>query len=157
MLVHFSLAIFITLGFIIFPVGYKLGCTWIQNWSLRLFHLLIMGVITAETVVGLTCPLTAWELSLRSIDHSGSFVAYWIERILFSNLSQQLFILLYSLCFLWVVFLWKRCPPIKRKRKLEVSYFKQLHPLPKSPLIDAPKNWHKSPFSSTACDATPPQ
>ena len=76
LLVHFGLSVFISLDFIIIPFGYKLGWTWTQNWNLRVFHLLIMGVITLETAVGLTCPSTILENSLRGSNHSATSVGY---------------------------------------------------------------------------------
>ena len=112
--VHFSLAAFITLGFFIIPIGYKLGWNWIKNRNLRLLHLSLMGVITVETIVGLTCPLTVLENMFRDVDYSSSFMSYWIAQILYWDLPNHVFVTLYSLCLLWVSILWKICPPIQK-------------------------------------------
>ena len=114
LLVHFSLAAFITLGFFIIPIGYKLGWNWIKNRNLRLLHLCLMGVITVETFVGLTCPLTVLENMFRDVDYSSSFMSYWIAQILYLDLPTQVFVILYSLCLGWVLILWKGCPPIQK-------------------------------------------
>ena len=114
LLVHFSLAAFITLGFFIIPIGYKLGWNWIKNRNLRLLHLCLMGVITVETFVGLTCPLTVLENMFRDVDYSSSFMSYWIAQILYWDWPSQVFVILYSLCLGWVLTLWKVCPPIQK-------------------------------------------
>ena len=114
LLVHFSLAAFITLGFFIIPIGHKLGWNWIKSRNLRILHLSLMGVITAETIVGLTCPLTVLENMFRDVDYSSSFMSYWIAQILYWDLPSQVFVLLYWLCLGWVLTLWKVCPPIQK-------------------------------------------
>ena len=113
-LVHFSLAAFITLGFFIIPIGHKLGWNWIKSRNLRILHLFLMGVITAETIVGLTCPLTVLENMFRDVDYSSSFMSYWIAQILYWDLPNHVFVTLYSLCLWWVSILWKICPPIQK-------------------------------------------
>ena len=114
LLVHFCIAASITLGFFLIPVGYKLGWHWIKNRNLRLLHLFLMGFITLETVVGLTCPLTVLENKFRDVDYTFSFMSYWVAKILYWNLPSEVFVLLYSLCFGWVLILWKVCPPIQK-------------------------------------------
>ena len=114
LLVHFSLAASITLGFFIIPIGYKLGWNWIKNRNLRLLHLSLMGVITVETILGLTCPLTVLENMFRDADYSSSFMSYWIGQILFWDLPSQVFVILYWLCLGWVLILWKVFPPIQK-------------------------------------------
>ena len=114
LLVHFSLAASITFGFFIIPIGYKLGWNWIKNRNLRLLHLSLMGVITVQTIVGLTCPLTVLENMFRDVDYSSSFMSYWIAQILYWDLPNHVFVALYLLCLVWVSILWKICPPIQK-------------------------------------------
>ena len=118
LLIHFGLAACITTGFFIIPLGYKLGWNWIKKRNLRLLHLFLMGVITTETIVGLTCPFTVLENMFRDVDYSMSFMPYWVAEILYWDLPSQVFVLLYSLCFGWVLILWKICPPIERVREV---------------------------------------
>ena len=114
LLVHFCFAALITLGFFLIPVGYKLCWHWIKNSNVRLLHLFLMGFITAETIVGLTCPLTVLENMFRDVNYSSSFMSYWMAQILYWDLPSEVFVLLYSLCFGWVLILWRVCPPIKK-------------------------------------------
>ena len=118
LLIHFGLAACIATGFFIIPLGYKLGWNWIKKRNLRLFHLFLMGVITTETIVGLTCPLTVLENMFRNVDYLMSFKSYWVAEILYWDSPSQVFVLLYSLCFGWVLILWKICHPIERIREV---------------------------------------
>ena len=111
MIAHFLLAAFITAGFVAIPIGYKFNWSLAQNRRLRILHALFMGLITAETIVGLACPLTVLEHSLRGDSPPQSFISYWIKRILYWDLPHEIFIAVYFLCFAWVIFLWKWCPP----------------------------------------------
>ena len=91
--VHFCIAAFITLGFFLIPVGYKLGWNWIKNRNLRFLHLFLMGFITVETIVGLTCPLTVLENMFRDVDYSSSSLEGWRrEAIKRKDAAAALFI-----------------------------------------------------------------
>ena len=118
LLIHFSIAACITAGFFIIPLGCKFGWNCIKKRNLRLLHLFLMGVITTETIVGLTCPLTVLENMFRDVDYSISFMSYWVTEILYWDLPSQVFVLLYSLCFAWVLILWKICPPNESVREV---------------------------------------
>ena len=114
LVVHFCLAGFIALGFFIIPIGYIFNWNWIKSRNIRLLHLFLMGFITAETIVGLTCPLTILENMFRDVDYTSSFMSYWMAQILYWDLPSEVFVLLYSLCLGWVLILWKVCPPIQK-------------------------------------------
>ena len=102
MAAHFLLAAFVTLGLVVIPLGYKFGWTWVRNRRLRISHASVMGFVTAETVVGLTCPLTILEHNLRGDSLTQSFVSHWVQRVLYWDLPHEVFIGLYFSCFTWV-------------------------------------------------------
>jgi hypothetical protein len=114
LLFHFCVVLFITTGFFLIPIGYKFGWRWVQNRKLRIVHCGMMVFVTLETLLGITCPLTSIENSLRGINRSKSFVGYWIEQIIYWEFPTQLFLFLYVLFLGWTLFIWKRCPPKKR-------------------------------------------
>ena len=114
MAAHFLLAAFVALGLVAIPFGYKFGWAWVRNRRLRISHASVMGFVTAETIVGLTCPLTILENMFRDVDYTSSFVSYWVAQILYWDLPSEVFILLYSSCFGLVLILWRVCPPIKK-------------------------------------------
>ena len=111
LLIHFCIVIFITSGFFLIPVGFKLQWNWILNLKLRLLHIGLIAFVTLETLLGITCPLTSFENSLRETYQSETFIGYWLQQILFWNFPPLYFIVLYSLLFVWTGLMWKLFPP----------------------------------------------
>ena len=113
LILHFCIVIFITSIFFLVPVGYKFKWKLSSNIKLRALHLGLICLVTVETLLGITCPLTLIEINLNNFNYSQSFVAFWISKIVYWNLPTLFFIILYSLCFLWTILMWKIFPPKK--------------------------------------------
>ena len=111
---HFCIVTFITFGFFLIPVGYKLDWGWTANTKLRTIHSGLMVFITLETLLGITCPLTSIENSLRGIYQSKSFIGYWIDQVIYWDLPTQFFIILYCIFLSWTLLMWKLFPPKKQ-------------------------------------------
>ena len=109
---HFAIIFFITVGFFLIPIGYSFGWVWIQNSKLRICHCGMMIFVTFETILGITCPLTLIENSLRGINVSTSFIFYWINQIIYWDFPNQFFIVLYCICLVWTFLMWKIFPPM---------------------------------------------
>ena len=111
LILHFLIVIFITAGFIIIPIGYYYNWNWIQNFKLRLFHFGLIFIVTFETLVGITCPLTSIENYLRGINNSKSFISFWIEKIIYWDFPTSFFMFLYFVFLGWTLLMWKIYPP----------------------------------------------
>ena len=111
LLSHFCVVTFVTFGFFLIPIGYKLGWVWIANKKLKIIHSGLMVFITLETLLGMTCPLTSIENHFRGIYQSKSFIRYWVERLIYWDFSPQIFIILYCILLGWTLFMWKLFPP----------------------------------------------
>ena len=109
---HFAIIFFITFGFFLIPIGYSFGWVWIKNSKLRICHCGMMIFVTFETILGITCPLTLIENSLRGINDSTSFISYWISQIIYWNFPTQFFIILYCICLVLTFLMWKIFPPM---------------------------------------------
>ena len=108
---HLLVVIFITSGFVLVPIGYKLNWGWVANIKLRILHCGMMAFITLETLLGVTCPLTSIEHYFRGIHQSESFVVYWITKTIYWDLPSHFFIILYCICLGWTFLMWKLFPP----------------------------------------------
>src|SRR5215212_4152479 len=97
--IHFAFVLFVLGGFVVIWVGYFLRWPFVQNFRFRLIHLLAMGFVALEAVVGMICPLTTWENQLRlragGEAYQESFVQHWLGRILFYQASETVFTLAY--------------------------------------------------------------
>ena len=119
LILHFLVVIFITVGFLLVPIGYYYDWSWIKNFKLRLFHFGLMFIVTFETLVGITCPLTSIENYLRGIHNSKSFISFWVEKIIYWDFPTSFFMFLYFVFLGWTLLMWKIYPP-----KFKDSYLK---------------------------------
>jgi len=116
LVIHFCVVIFMISGFVFIPIGYKFDWGWIANTRLRIFHTGMMVFITLETLLGITCPLTSIENSLRGIYQSKSFIEYWITQIIYWDVPAHFFIILYCMFLGWTFLMWKLFPPRNSKK-----------------------------------------
>ena len=108
---HFFVIAFITLGFFLIPIGYKLHWRWIAKKRIRILHFAMMVFVTLETLLGITCPLTSIENSLRENYQSKSFIGYWINQIIYWEFPNYFFIILYCILLVWTFLMWRLFPP----------------------------------------------
>lgn len=108
---HFAFVLFVVLGLILVWIGYFSGWNFVWDLRFRLAHLFAIGFVLAETLFGLTCPLTIWENALRAkagevAAYSGSFMQHWVGRILFHDWPETTFTILYAAFFGLVLLSW---------------------------------------------------
>jgi hypothetical protein len=108
LLLHFAFVLFVVLGFLLVWIGYFAGWSFVRNPWFRVAHLLAMGVVVAESVYGVICPLTTWEADLRAKagegpTYGGSFIQHWVHRVMFFEISERTFTLIYVVFFALIV------------------------------------------------------
>ena len=112
LIIHFIVIIFVTLNFFFIPVGYVKNWQWTKNLKIRLIHLFLVAFVMTETILGFLCPLTIIENNLRLNFHDErSFIAYWLSKIIFWEVNNIIFILIYLITFLWTCIMWKLYKP----------------------------------------------
>jgi len=123
LVVHFTFVLFVLLGLIAIWVGALFRWAWVRNFWFRLSHVLAIGIVVAESVGGMVCPLTTLENNLRyaatgGVTYADSFMQHWIHRFMFFEASQSTFTTIYVVFFtavlasFWVV---KPRGPARRK------------------------------------------
>ena len=84
---HFAYFSFVVFGMVLILLGIAFRWSWVRNFWFRALHLMTIGIVVLEAIVGLTCPLTHWEHQLRKMagkgDYSGDFIGYWAHRLIF--------------------------------------------------------------------------
>jgi len=114
--IHFVIVIFVVGGFSIIILGGVLKWKFIRNFYFRVIHLALILFVVFETLFGITCPLTEWEYVLRTaagqqnIDNI-SFIARIIQKIIFYEFPQIVFIIVYCLFGAAVLISWWLFPP----------------------------------------------
>ena len=69
--------------------------TWIGNWVFRSLHLAAITFVAIESLIGMVCPLTQWEDKLRGGTTERWFVSRWLHAILFYDVPEWVFSVLY--------------------------------------------------------------
>ena len=85
---HITYVGFVVLGQILIVGGGIAGWLWIRNPWFRWLHLGAIGVVVAEVVLGVYCPLTLLEARWRgaAVDDAG-FVADWVGWLLYYDIA----------------------------------------------------------------------
>ena len=118
---HVGVVLFVVGGLALILAGNLLRWHWVNTWWLRLTHLAAIGVVVAESWLGIVCPLTTFEVWLRAqagvSTYAGSFIGHWLQRLLYYDAPAWVFGLAYSLFALLVVATWWAFPPRPRRRR----------------------------------------
>ena len=107
-------------------LGYFCEWRFVRSFSFRVAHLLLIGFVASESLVGAICPLTSWEDALRvkagaDPRYQGGYVAHWLHRLIFYDLDERLFAVGHGLFFALVLFtlIWiKPRPPACWRRNV---------------------------------------
>lgn len=119
---HAALALFLTFGLAAILIGGPQwglfgrslgGWKWVRGRAFRLAHLIGLVIVAAESVVGVTCPLTNLESALRRSADSGGqggyqsgFIAHWLGLLLFYDFDERVFLAAYVLALAVTVWAW---------------------------------------------------
>jgi hypothetical protein len=112
---HALFIAFVVFGFGLIVVGIVVRWRWVKNFWFRFLHLIVIGIVVAETWFGAICPLTTWENDLREaiggVTYSETFIQYWLQRLIFYEFPQWVFNLVYTLFGMLVLLTWIIAPP----------------------------------------------
>jgi len=127
LLMHFVFVAFVVLGFVFIWIGHIVKLKFAKNANFRICHVLAMGIVLCESLVGMICPLTEWENDLRVKGGEGqiyetSFIKEWIHKIMFFDFSERMFVVIYVLFFAFILLtFWMIPPELTWKRKKQES------------------------------------
>ena len=111
---HFGVALFVVIGLPAILIGNRLGWSWVNQPWWRLAHLAAIGVVVAQAVLGQHCILTELESTLREragqAGYHTSFIAHWIQRVLYYEAPLWVFAVAYAGFGLLVIWAWWRYP-----------------------------------------------
>ncbi len=114
LVLHFCVAAFIVVGLAATWLGVWREWKWVRNFAFRSAHLVAIGFVAVEGLLGLTCPLTAWEDWLRRGGGESSFVARWVQRLLYYDLPEWMFAVAYVAMAIVTAITWMLAPPVRR-------------------------------------------
>ncbi len=107
---HVCFVAFVVVGLVVILVGGARGWSWVRNPGFRIAHLLAIAVVVLQAWLGRICPLTTWEMALRSkagdATYTGSFIAHWLQAILYYEAPMWVFAVGYTAFGALVVASW---------------------------------------------------
>ena len=107
---HVLFVLFVVFGLVLILAGKLAAWSWVRNPWFRLSHLVAIGIVTVQSWVGVICPLTTWEMALRAragdATYPGSFIAHWLETILYYEAPAWVFTTCYTVFATAVVISW---------------------------------------------------
>jgi len=120
LVLHVCIVLFVVGGAALIVAGNMLRRRW--HWVnapwFRLMHLAAIAVVAAQAWLGVVCPLTTLEMWLRAQadqpTYDGSFVAHWLQALLYYDAPGWVFALGYTLFGLLVAAAWLLFPPSRR-------------------------------------------
>ena len=117
LVIHFLFVSFVVGGLALIWIGAAASWRWVRNWWFRIAHLAAIVVVAAETLLGMVCPLTAWEDALRGAPVETSFIARWVHRVLFYSFPEWMFAVAYVVFALAVAVTFWLAPPRRRSNR----------------------------------------
>ena len=120
LLIHFLFVAFVVLGFIFIWIGYFTKQKFARNAKFRICHIVTMGIVLCESLIGMICPLTEWENYLRVRGgqdqvYETSFMKEWLHKIMFFDFSELTFVIVYALFFALILLTFRVIPPDLKK------------------------------------------
>lgn len=110
LIAHALFVAFVILGLLLTFAGKIIGWAWVRNPWFRLAHIFGIGVVVLQAWLGVICPLTTWEMALRTKGgdavYVGSFISHWLGKLLYYQAPAWVFIACYTLFGLMVVASW---------------------------------------------------
>ena len=118
---HAAYVAFVVFGLVAIFIGAALGARWVRNFWFRTIHLASIGLVLAEIMVNVACPLTSLEKALRERAgqpfYAGDFIAYWMHRLIFYDWPSWVFATLYVGVTLVVAAMYLLIPPEPRRSR----------------------------------------
>lgn len=100
LVLHFLFVCFVVMGLVLIFIGQWRSWGWVRNFRFRVAHLIAIVIVVLQSWLGVICPLTIWEMGLRARAgeqvYAGSFIAHWIENLLYYRAPEWVFMLLYT-------------------------------------------------------------
>jgi len=110
LVLHLLFVSFVVLGFALILIGIWAKWAWIRNRLFRTVHMVAIALVVLQAWFGRICILTVWENQLREMagdpNYSQTFIAYWLQKILFYQAEPWIFTTIYTVFGFLVLICW---------------------------------------------------
>ncbi|MEW8660815.1 MAG: DUF2784 domain-containing protein [Candidatus Thiodiazotropha sp.] len=119
LLIHALFVAFVVFGLVVVYIGHGLSWAWVRDYWFRIVHLICIAIVVVQSWIGVLCPLTTWEMQLRekagADSYTGSFIQHWLQRILYYEAPDWVFLLVYTIFGIIVFASWFIVRPIRKR------------------------------------------
>ena len=99
-MLHVLFVAFVVMGLVLIFAGKARRWAWVRNPWFRVTHLLAIIVVVIQSWFSAICPLTTFEMVLRSragdTVYPGSFISHWLDAILYYQAPPWVFAVCYT-------------------------------------------------------------
>jgi Protein of Unknown function (DUF2784) len=117
---HATYVSFNVIGLAAILLGVVFRWSWVRKIWFRAIHLITIGIVVGESLMGVPCPLTVWEAQLRRIAgqtaYTGDFLGHWVHQLIFFRADPWVVTLIYTLFGLAVLVAFILAPPRRSQR-----------------------------------------
>jgi hypothetical protein len=117
LVLHFGFVAFVVGSLPLIWIGAWARWSWVRHRGYRLAHFAAILFVTAESLLGMMCPLTVWEDALRGVRHDQGLIARWLHRVMYYELPENVFILAYAAYAVLVAVTFYVVPPRRASRR----------------------------------------
>jgi hypothetical protein len=100
LVLHTLFVAFVIFGLVLVIAGGILSWSWVRNRWFRIIHVACIGIVVVQSWLGVICPLTTWEMTLRSkagdTTYEGSFISHWLGELLYYQAPAWVFVIVYT-------------------------------------------------------------
>jgi hypothetical protein len=109
---HVAIILFNVFGLIAVPLGAHCGWRFVRIRWWRVLHLVLLGTVAVQAVVGRACFLTLWQAAAAEEAESPTpLIMGWVNRMIYWPLPIWVFAALYLLVFGYALALLWLVPP----------------------------------------------
>ena len=112
---HVAIILFNVFGLVAVPLGAICGWRFVRVRWWRVVHLVLLGTVALQAVVGRACLLTLWQAALAGAAASPTpLIMGWVNRMIYWPLPIWVFAALYVVVFGYALALLWLVPPTRR-------------------------------------------
>lgn len=115
LVIHFLYVFCIIVPVPLVLIGEVFSWSFVRNSWFRNIHLLLVGIMMGQTLLGIACPWTIWEEKLRvmagKLGYGRSFISYWVSRLLYYDFEPWVFKTTYLAFGVLILVLYLVFPP----------------------------------------------
>lgn len=119
--IHIAFVAYILLGLVLILVGLRRKWNWVRNPWFRLTHFAAILFVVLELIFQTSCPLTVWEVELRSLAgqpvSEATFIGRLLHYLLFVAVPGWMAQAIYIAVALVITLTFVLAPPRRRRGK----------------------------------------